>query len=340
MGGYDTKEGIREYLKDLAGLNRLATDRARAGYDRREHLRDFCVLGRWITDSCGNFGKITVRDNRFEVVPGDRPFCPDVMTQEEMFKFLGDGSHVGWSPGRNMPRADDLCPECGKGWDIRTCHDSVMSHRDETIPLHGHVGRTVGQVREEFNRRPGEQHMLRRERAVRNDRLIDMRRNPEYATLKMNEFGWMDGDVPDDYVIQEGDEGGFVIFTYRHRSCHQARLNSRELEYFQELFKEAGVEAVLDPIRNEYCDKPNCCGPWFMARNPETGTMKVGWRKNVIHIEIDGLASVDLTEVFTNENVTKASRYVHAWGREKAVKYVSDILCAFRSLKIREVQES
>src|SRR5271156_4622562 len=54
---YNSVQGIEEYLVDLDGLNRLIHDRQAAGYDRHERLDDFVVLGRWFTDSCGNFGR-------------------------------------------------------------------------------------------------------------------------------------------------------------------------------------------------------------------------------------------------------------------------------------------
>jgi len=74
-------------------------------------------------------------------------------------------------------------------------------------------------------------------------------------------------------------------------------------------------------IPNQYCDCDSC-GPWFSVTT-ELGVFTLGWRKRVIHIKVGFRA--DLHSLFSKENVTIGSDFVHAWSWENACDYLSAI---------------
>jgi hypothetical protein len=120
---YDTTEGIAEYLTDLAGLHQLFSDRRKAGYDRKERLSNFIILGQWATDSCGNSGRATIgayssRDASW--IAGDLP--PVVLMSDlHLFKSVNITTTFEGCP----PYPHSICPECNTGWTIETSHDFV-----------------------------------------------------------------------------------------------------------------------------------------------------------------------------------------------------------------------
>lgn len=326
---YDTPEGIAGYLTDLDGLNRLSKDRSDAGYGRKERLHEFCVLGTWMTDTCGNFGKIMEGAPR-EVL---RP-CPKVMRQDEMFRLLKEAkgsdqeARVGWSFSSDLPRSDCACPVCGLGWTIESCHDAVVrSDQLEVVSLNDFVGRTFSEAKESISSRTGRVWLVRDSdsEGIRSDRLIDLRPDPRYPTLKVNERGWSKERTAPDYVIQEGDDIGCAVFTFFHAACNRARINREELDFFRTAFEEAGLQDTeLVPVPNEYCPCERC-GPWYLAKHPLTGTLKVGWRKRVINLDWSATGR-DLLRLFEGEDVTKSGGYIHAWGKEKLVSYLALIV--------------
>ena len=132
MPDYDTEAGIRTYLTDLDGAHRLFKARHEAGYDRRERLHEFLVLGRYRLDTCGNCMFTTFEFN-YRV---DASFLsdgfPPVAPWADVMKIpkLSCTSTFDYPP-----TSQHNCPECGEGWTISNLYDSVhiRNHEDETF---------------------------------------------------------------------------------------------------------------------------------------------------------------------------------------------------------------
>lgn len=323
---YDTKEGIKRKIKDLNGLNELIQERMQAGYDRREQLQEFYLLGRWNTDSCGNFGKISD-----EFVPKEHfPHIPDVLTRNEFFEFLGSqglGSNkaVGISMHDDIPKAGLFCGECKKSWTIDDCHDIVVVRNTKVFSVVEFAGRQLWEVKRYYSTRNDALYQMQNDIMIRNDRFVDLRPNQKFETLKINERGWVserDG-ITENYVIQSGDEAFFNVWHYYHKTCNRSKLTKDQEQEFRDIFIRAGFrELELEAIPNQYCSCERCA-PWFKVTTAH-GTFTIGWRKNVININWSGL-NKDLLALFADENVTKDKSFIHAWGQENAVHYLERI---------------
>lgn len=108
---YDDPIIIAERIEQgLAALQELAGERHRAGYDRRERLSEWCILGRFNLDSCGNFGLIT------EGAPADTSHLgqiPVVIPSADVFKYT-ELCTVGF--GNYLPPAGGSCDLCCRTW--------------------------------------------------------------------------------------------------------------------------------------------------------------------------------------------------------------------------------
>ena len=137
-------------LGDMKGLNRFIRARHLAGYRFRRRLPEFIILGRFWTDTCGNFGRIQQTDIPEEVIVQ----LPSLMTREDYSRVAKrcraqadkDPEHTYWSVPieSSVPPAGLLCPVCGNAWNLSNCHDTVVTHRTESIPLSDFVGWRLG----------------------------------------------------------------------------------------------------------------------------------------------------------------------------------------------------
>jgi hypothetical protein len=325
---FDTKAGMEAYLTDLAGLNRLIADRHRAGYQDRLRMREWVVLGRWQCDTCGNFG--TIRDWK------TGSFFPSLIERakkEPVFDLHSidkkDCSDWVVSSGTEPPSARVRCWGCGERWHLENCHDAlkVEQHRDNVRSSDGWVGRTLGDY---------ERYILDLDDAerwivfgtklcgsnLRNDKYIDLTPEKDYPTLKVNERGWV--SKPREHVIEEGDEIMVRTIRYYHPFCRMVELKQTERELIRGIFEKAGYqEFEMMAIPNEYCGKPDCCGPWFLVET-SLGTIKIGWRKRVFSIDWSRTGQSFL-HLFEEEDVTKWPEGIHAWGEKKAAEYLQKI---------------
>lgn len=83
----------------------------------------------------------------------------------------------------------------------------------------------------------------------------------------------------------------------------------------------------VNEIPNGYCSE-YCCKhlPWFIVTTNK-GRIKIGWRKRVIHIEwTDTIIEDNAETLFSEEDVTKYGKVIHAWGYEKAKEYIDKLL--------------
>lgn len=118
---YDTREGLKAYLETgLGGLWKIAKAR-REAYARDERLSEWCLLGCFYTDACGNLSLITegapVDAYRFMKYEGP---LPTVISKEETMKYTDT-----WTAtmGVCLPAPDARCDRCGRGWTIDNVRD-------------------------------------------------------------------------------------------------------------------------------------------------------------------------------------------------------------------------
>lgn len=149
---YDTREGLEGRLKaGLTGLREIAIARHKAGYDRKERMREWCILGMFYTDTCGNFSRLTsgAPVDAYEFRDWDAPKLPDVLPKDEMGEFSGR-----WvaTMGACLPPEGARCDRCGEGWTLQNVRDFVW-HREQS-PRHQECDRLriIEREREEILR--------------------------------------------------------------------------------------------------------------------------------------------------------------------------------------------
>ena len=94
-----------------------------------------------------------------------------------------------------------------------------------------------------------------------------------------------------------------------------------------ELFRSAGFDSIyVETIDSEYCSE-SCCYkfPWIIVTTSK-GRIKLGWRKSVMNLDwSDSDLGIDGEKMFKDENVTKGTRYIHCWSKEKAIEYLKKL---------------
>ncbi len=337
---YDHVTGVEFCMQSLEGFNFLETERHIAGYKREERLNQFLVLGRWRLDPCGNVMKAFLcgigKNIPIEMLP-DLPsvidfdeFCEKSDTELEekdrMFSF---------NSRSDIPPEDQICPCCGRSWDIDSCHDVHVVYNTEVVnqPLYtssplGDLIRIRGNDTDALYRFPSSGAILR------NDRFIDNSLKHPNPTadwqkgLVENEKGWVcsnaEGGIDENYIIQKGDEFMFNVWRYYHRKCYLIHRALEEEKHFSEIVTEAGFTHFrLVPIENGYVPY-ELSAPWFNVETP-WGDIFIGWRKRVISINWSDLG-INMDREFSGEGVTQSENSIHAWGKEKAIEYLSKIL--------------
>jgi len=328
---FDTQEEMEKASGDLATLNAVLSAR-RSAYakDKKARLNEFYFLnGRYFTDCFGQVQTVSIRvgNTQRSFSPTDLIYdLPKVMDELEfraqIRRFFADWLETR-SSHCDIPTERVKCGECGETWNINNCHDAVSIQDDKIFPLDNYIGKTIKEVRADYNKRDDAVYHMRD--GIRHDRFIDLRPKPGYSSLKMNERGWAGKEegITDDYVIQEGDEARFVVWKYYHKSCNNERLGWLAYQFFKEIFSSAGFEQFdLLQIPNQY-GSFSYRGPWFEVQT-EIGTITIGWRKRVINIEWPTIGQ-DLLPLFKDEDVTKSECNIHAWTEEKAIEYLSKI---------------
>jgi len=339
---YDDVVEIEKRFNDgrnkLQFLNDLFDERNIAGYDREERLSEFYILYQWSLDTCGNALKITNYDR---MILGKPDFgLPDILiqTREQIFEELkahGIDSVCAESSS-DLPAHDIQCSVCGDMWNIDNCTDVHVGSDYEMFDLKDYVGKPISFVQEELKKKRNAEYRLfwgDSNTSIKNTKYIDL--TPEYKNPKsdyqkrcvLNKNGWIGKKYADEhfegeYIIQGGDEANIIIYKYRHKKCKRNSMVENNLEFFKEIFKEAGIEIVkIANIRNQYCDCIEC-SPWLTVTTKK-GDITLGWRKRVINIDFGAMNdTVDIPTVFAKEDVTTSSNSIHAWGKDKCVEYL------------------
>lgn len=128
---YDTREGLEARLKrGLEGLWEIARARYEAGYQRKERMSTWCLMGVFWTDSCGNFSRIIkgAPADAYEFMPYEGPL-PNVLSRQEVDKYTSEWtSSLG--NGSVLPPFEGHCERCGRGWTLSNVRDFYQG-RDE-----------------------------------------------------------------------------------------------------------------------------------------------------------------------------------------------------------------
>jgi hypothetical protein len=122
---YDTEAGISVFLsRGMEGFHELLKERNAAGYERKERMDQFILLGTWVIDSCGNVG--LVRDMRIGSTAIESKSLGTVVMldvlQERMPELSITWSHTGI---RRIPDRKSRCLLCGHGWALETLQDAA-----------------------------------------------------------------------------------------------------------------------------------------------------------------------------------------------------------------------
>lgn len=100
-----------------------------------------------------------------------------------------------------------------------------------------------------------------------------------------------------------------------------------DLKDFEAIFQIAKIPilkhwSLANPYWPDYHNYFRVSLNWFLFRT-KYGLIKIGWRKRVISIEWE---DTNIRKIVTEDNVTKDETSVHAWGEEKAVEYLKELV--------------
>jgi hypothetical protein len=138
---YDSREALEAKLEEgLPGLHEIQKARREAGYGRKERLSEWCLLGRFRLDTCGNFMQITegapADGHRFRDYEAE-PKLTDVMDWATTGKV--QPGMMSSTLGGALPPEGVVCDRCASGWSVRSL-SSYYSPRKGDGYLHRHKG--------------------------------------------------------------------------------------------------------------------------------------------------------------------------------------------------------
>lgn len=145
--------------------------------------------------------------------------------------------------------------------------------------------------------------------------------------LNSNLFDELSKDKQDDmnWAAQKFIEQLRYKIELAHAEENQQEERKASIEKMKDLFHKAGFDMVYaTTIENQYSDHPGYYkDPWLEVTTSK-GVIIIGWRKRVINID---WSKSDITkkaeELFPQESSTKGDHYIHAWGYDKAVDYLT-----------------
>jgi RNA polymerase subunit RPABC4/transcription elongation factor Spt4 len=124
------------------------------------------------------------------------------------------------------------------------------------------------------------------------------------------------------YTIEK-DQNQFNQRVIRHEKCHQRWLAKKTKKLFKKIFREAGFKDFsIKATKNLYGQGPYNA-PWYKVKT-DCIEILIGWRSKVISIQ-SSHPQINFVELFSDENVTKETNLIHAWGEEKCIEYLKRI---------------
>lgn len=314
---YDTMEGIKSFLIDLDGLNKLKQLRNEAYYIRKEKLNEYIVLGRFLLGAGGNFSILIKEGTRHTIPAEDIRDIPSVISYESVFKYLKPDSSI-CSTSYSLPPTYAKCSICDEPWSIKDCHETIQSDTNIHYDLNKFVGQKLGDINElpEYIHRF--KHYISHD-LIGSDNYI----NKADGNIK----GWK--NVNKDYIIKPDDKCSLTIVNFTHTECNKLNTIETSLIKFKSLFTDAGYSnVILNGIANRYFNSNNYesyAPPWYIAKINGADPIIIGWRKSVININWSK-SGIDLLHLFESENVTKDTCMIHAHGYDKAIEYLKKII--------------
>lgn len=308
---YDNIEGITEYLKDVTGLNKLKFERKEAGYNRRERLNEFIILGRWYTDSIGNFGKILNKSGG--IIPAEAiSRCPVVSTYKDLINKISENESICTGVNSHIPPDYVKCIICERPWTIKDVHDCISSSKTEVVDANPFVGALLSNI----NRLP--QYIDIAPHHVSHESVRPLNLTQGYENVDKN------------YIIKSGDKIFVNVWSYSHVECDKLNTIQYSINDITDIINNTKLlgEFKLIAMKNGYDSDHN--DPWFRIEfKNSTGSheITIGWRRSVINIDWSK-SNKDLLSLFENEDVTKADSFIHAHSRKKATEYLTKIIQA------------
>lgn len=355
MHSYNTKEGLREAMSSLPLFVEVMKERQRAGYERREILDEFIVLGRFLLDTCGNcmvdhnfkadekikgLEKVLTKEEFWEKIHEyDAATKPNMIKPEELrspdFDYSANRGRpwptsISYSFQLCLPNPNVFCPVCGYGWTMDNIFDLETRGKDEFYRYPEYTGKTLANIKADYSRFTDAEYHITPDNAIQNDKYIDLSplddKHPDWPKNRKGWVGKKEG-ITDDYVLQPGDMIHFIRTEFYHKNCKEIKLNNEIEQKFREALKEAGWEIYwLKAVENKY-GSVSYNGPWFEVLTPH-GRIRLGWRKRVIDLGFEHPV-VDFRNILAedvNEGVTVAKDYVHCWSYDALKKNLSEIL--------------
>ncbi len=222
----NTFDGIRSYLTDLEGLNRLMSDRSAAAYGKDGEfvggLKEFVILGRWSLGSNGGIGDMRPYDSQHRMLSDDEVSAmalklPRVLTHDDFFRYAKDFGVLGISVSMKRPCIPPVrvkCRECGESWSLDNAHDSVMDSDTVEVDMSRYVGRTFRDLDNDLRSRTDGHCFIDGEFPLRSDRFIDRTPVKEGSDLVENDRGWNPLGHWNDYR-RGNDPAGFMAMMAR-----------------------------------------------------------------------------------------------------------------------------
>jgi hypothetical protein len=346
-GDYNSKAGISTALGSYADLKKMLDARHDAYYKRKERLDEFVVLGKMRLDTCGN-AMMLIRQFERGVYDASWADGHPVLTMNEAFVMMRQAGHEDGmcSTSKCLPTPTVRCDCCGRGWDLTNFTDFVSNQKGQLVPCDPEwMGKTLAEFQAHVKER-SDAIYFSCESPLRNDKYIDLRPDPNYPTLKINERGFLrekfkghDGTIHGDvdsktHVIEAGDEAYFQMLVFRHNECHMKQLRDEVRADFEKSFKDAGLNILSQiEVPNEY-GSLSYNGPWYIFTT-DIGSFKVGWRKRVIELNWDHTNSgINYLHLFDDVQDTKDHYSIHAWNYEKLGEYLKRIKESQKLVKV------
>jgi hypothetical protein len=301
MINYDSVDGIKQSLVSLAKFNELREARAEACYGRGERLVERIVLGRFLLDSCGNFGSL-VNPKVGEDFSRD---CPKVLTRKEFDayydgKIAADG-YYSFGMGAPLPSAQHRCPECQGNWVIENCHDVVEYRGSHWIDLSSYKGKSLSEVNAALDCEP---------------------ELPQWICEVKSESG-NSVKVPSDHIVQEGDRAYTNWWRFLHSDCNATMLRREANSEWRQMLQDSGFDQVaFTSIPNGY-SKGAYAKPWAKVELFDGQSFVIGVRSRVYVIDFSGTSyRGDITK---GADVDKSYSYAHAWSKDDLLSYLQEL---------------